>query len=333
MAKKKTLKIGVIGYGPAFNMGKYHLTQLQQTGRAAPVAVCDLDEKRLAVAREEFPGVETFTDVGAMLKKSDADLIVNILPHHLHAPVAVQCLNAGRHVVVEKPFALSVAECDRMIAAARKNKVVVSCFHNRHWDSNILTIVKHLDKIGRPYRWESHHGGWKKPKTWWRSRKEISGGTIFDWGAHFTEWLLQVMQYKMTEVAGYLLDEVWKHVTNEDEVEAVVRFGRDGIATHTQTAVAVVGKPAIRICGTKGAILADHGSVTVHTVKANGARVATSVPMEPGRQELYYANVVAHLLDGKPLVITAEWARRVIQVLDYATQSAQRGRALKPKYA
>jgi len=331
MARKK-LKVGVVGYGPAYNMGKYHLDQLRQTGRAAPAAVCDMDEKRLARAREDFPGIATFSDLGAMLRKSDAELIVVILPHYLHASAAVRCLRAGRHVVVEKPFATNVAECDRMIAAARKSKRMVSCFHNRRWDSNILTIMKHIEKIGRPYRWESHHGGWSKPRGWWRDDKKISGGLILDWGSHFTEWMLQAMPYDMKEISGFALKEVWPWKTNEDEVEAVVRFDCQATASHTETSVACAGKPMIRICGTKGAIVADHGGVTIHRVKPNGTKVAETVPMEPRAQEKYYENVVEHLLDGKPLIVTPEWARRVIQALDYAMRSARLGKALKAKY-
>ena len=168
MARGKEIKVGVIGYGPAYGMGKYHFDNMRVNKGLVPWAVCDLDESRLAVAREEFPEVETYTRLEDMLSGSEVELLVVILPHNLHASVAVQCLNAGRHVVVEKPFAISVTECDRMIAAAKKNKVMLSTFHNRHWDSNILTIMKHLHKIGRPYRWESFFGGWAKPLTWWR---------------------------------------------------------------------------------------------------------------------------------------------------------------------
>ncbi|MBM4086759.1 MAG: Gfo/Idh/MocA family oxidoreductase, partial [Planctomycetes bacterium] len=324
--------VGVVGYGPAFNMGKHHLNAMKEHKGLVPFAVCDLDEQRLAAARQDFPGIETYNDLGEMLRKSDVQLLAIILPHNVHAKAAIQCLNAGRHVVVEKPFAITVDECDAMIAAARKNKVMLSTYHNRHWDANILTIMKHLDKIGRPFRWESFSGGYSKPRPWWRSDKKISGGTIYDWGAHFTEWMLQVMRYDMIEISGFHVWEVWTETTNEDEVEAVVRFKGNAVASHTATSIAMSGKPAIRICGTKGAITADHSNVTIHTLADDGSRVQTSVPMEKPGHPAYYANVRDHLLKGEKLTITAELARRVIQVLDYACRSAKAGKALKPKY-
>jgi scyllo-inositol 2-dehydrogenase (NADP+) len=330
---KDKIKVGTIGYGGAFNMGRHHLNEMLMNPGFVAGAVCDLDPERLKAAEKDFPGIQTYTDVGEMLKKSDVELLVIILPHNLHAKVALQCLAAGRHVVVEKPFAVTVDECDAMINMAKKKKVLVSTYHNRHWDANILTIKKHLKKIGRPFRWESFAGDYSEPREWWRSYKKYSGGIIYDWGAHFTEWMLQVMPYDMVEINGYqVVNEVWKKFTNEDEVEAVVRFKGNAVASHTASSVAMAGKDMIRITGTKGAIVATHRSVDVFTAAPDGSRIKTTVPMEKARNADYYKNVHNHLFKGEKLVITAEWARRVIQVLDYAGRSARKGTVVKAKY-
>lgn len=328
----KEMKVGTIGYGGAFNMGKHHINELIRNKGFVPSAVCDLDPERVKIAMTDFPGIETYTDVGTMLKKSDVQLLVIILPHNVHAKVAMQCMAAGRHVVVEKPFAITVAECDAMIAMARKKRVVLSTFHNRHWDANILTIKKHLSKIGRPFRWESFEGGYSQPRDWWRSNKAVSGGVIYDWGAHFVEWMLQVMPYDIEQIEGFKVKEVWKNCTNEDEMEAVVRFKGDAIASHTASSIAMAPKDMIRITGTKGTIVATHQIVDVFTLDADGNKLKTSVKMEPARQLEYYANLHDHLFNGKKLVITPEWARRVIQVLDYASISARKRAPVKPKY-
>jgi len=328
------MKVGTVGYGGAFNMGRQHLRELLLNPGFEAAAVCDLDPERLKSAQQDFPGIQTYTSVDEMLRKSDVELLVVILPHNLHAEVAIKCLRSGRHVVVEKPFAITVKECDAMIAAAKAKKLLLSTYHNRHWDSNILTIMKHLHKIGRPFRWESHAGGYGEPREWWRSYKKFSGGIIYDWGAHFTEWMLQVMQYDMQEISGYqVAGEVWKKYTNEEEVEAVVRFKGNAVASHTASSICLAGKDMIRITGTKGAIVATHNSVDIYTQHKGGDKVRTSVKMEPGRGTDYYKNVHDHLFKGEKLVITAELARRVIQVLDYAGISAQKGTAVKAKYA
>ncbi len=328
----KKIKVGTIGYGGAFNMGKHHINDMIKNEGFVPAAVCDIDPKRVEIAKTDFPGIQTYTDVGEMLRKSDVELLAIILPHNVHAKVSIQCLNAGRHVVVEKPFAITVAECDAMINAAKKNKVVCSTYHNRHWDSNILTILKHLPKIGRPFRWESYAGGHGKPGDWWRSSTEISGGIIYDWGAHFCEWMLQVMDYEMQEVNGYMVKEVWDNCTNEDELEAVVRFKGNAVASHVASSVSMHGKDMIRIIGTEGAISAGHGHCDLYTKDKDGQLVKTSVKMEPARNSDYYKNVHDHLFKREKLIISGEWARRVIQVLDYANVSARKGTGVKVKY-
>lgn len=327
----RRIKVGTIGYGGAYNMGREHLHGLLAHPGFQAVAVCDIDPQRVQQAQKEFPRIQTYTDVGAMLDQSDVELLVIILPHNLHATVALQCLNAGRHVVVEKPFALTVAECDAMIDAARRNRRMLSTYHNRHWDGNILTILKHLPRIGRPFRWESFFGGYAKPDTWWRSDKKVSGGVIYDWGAHFVEWMLQVLPYEMTEISGFQVKEVWR-TTNEDELEAIVRFGGNAIGSHTASDVAAAEKPMIRITGTEGAIVATHATVDVHTFNRRGEKVSLSADLQPRRWDRYYRNVQDHLLEGADLIITPEWARRVIQVLDFASRSARAGSALRPQH-
>lgn len=329
--KKPQLNVGVIGYSPLFHMGRGHLKEMAQNAGFVPKAACDINPEFLQQAEKDFPGIETYTSVEAMLAKSEVDLIAIILPHNLHAEVALQCLRAGRHVVLEKPFALNVAECELMMAEAKKRDLLLTTYHNRHWDGSIQTIVRELPKIGRPFRWESHQGGYSEPGTWWRSSKEISGGIIFDWGAHFVEWMLQVMPYPMTEISGFRVKEVWTKSTNEDELEAIVRFGDRAIASHTASDVAMAGKDAIRILGTKGAITWNFSHVSVHTKDEHGQTVVTRVHSEKSEGHKFYQNLHEHLFKGEPLVITPELATRVIQVLDYAGQSAEQGRALAAK--
>ncbi len=139
----KEIKVGVIGYGGAFNMGQAHLSQMKKAGMS-PFAVCELDPKRLEVAQQDFPGIETYTNLDQMLKQSDVNLIIHITPHNLHYPLAAKCLKAAKHVVTEKPFVLTTAEANKLINLAQKNKVMVSTYHNRHWDGCILRAVKQI---------------------------------------------------------------------------------------------------------------------------------------------------------------------------------------------
>ncbi len=149
--KASEIQVGVIGYGGAFNMGKAHINEMKQAGMT-PCAVCEIDKERLQAATADFPGIETYSSVAAMLKRSSVNLITIITPHNTHAKLALQCLNAGRSVVCEKPLAITTTECDAMLAAARKKHVVLSTYHNRHWDGCILNralLLRSSDHIER----------------------------------------------------------------------------------------------------------------------------------------------------------------------------------------
>ncbi len=230
-AKAADIKVGVIGYGGAYNMGRAHLNEMAKAGMT-PTAVCELDGERLKVATEEFPGIETYASVEEMLEKSKVDLLAIITPHNTHAPLAIQCLQAGRHVVSEKPFAITTAECDQMIEAARKHDVLVSTYHNRHWDGCIQQAIKTIRSgaIGDVYRIDAHMGAWHQPKDWWRSSKTISGGILYDWGVHLLEYTLQILTADMVEVSGFAKKGFWcgqckwQNDTIEDEGFLTVRF-------------------------------------------------------------------------------------------------------------
>ena len=178
------IKAGVIGYGGAFDMGHAHLEMMQESGMV-PTAVAELDADRLAVAEADFPGIETYDSVDRMLAESDVNFVSIITPHNTHAPLALQCLEAGRHVCCEKPMAITTEECESMIAAAKAGDLVLTTFHNRHWDGCILKAVEEIreqDAIGEIQRVEAQMGKHECPGDWWRSSKSISGGILYDWG-------------------------------------------------------------------------------------------------------------------------------------------------------
>ncbi len=132
--KPGDIKVGVVGYGGAFNTGKHHLEATRKAGME-PVAVAEIDPVRLRLATEEFPGIRGYDSVGGMLKRSEVDLVVLVTPHNMHAKLGLQCPRAGRPVISEKPLAITTAECDAMIREAKKRGLVLSTYHNRHWDN------------------------------------------------------------------------------------------------------------------------------------------------------------------------------------------------------
>ncbi len=342
--KPADVKIGVIGYGGAFNMGRIHLNALQAAG-AVPTAVCDMDKARLKTAEEEFPGIETYTSVATMLKNSEANFIVIITPHDTHAKLALQCLRAGRHVCCEKPLAITTAECDRMIAEAKKRKLVLTTYHNRHWDGIILEALKQIKTkgvIGEIVRIEVHMGSYGQPKDWWRSSKSISGGILYDWGVHLLEYALQLIDSDITEVSafahkGFWAPKLkWKKDSNEDDATAIVRFASGQMLSLNITQLDANAKQADRgtmeVTGTKGTYIGDQVGWKTIVPKAGGKVVTTTGKNTASDWNAIYQNVVDHLVKGSKLVITPEWSRRPIHILDLADQSIKKNKALPAKY-
>ena len=333
------IRVGVVGYGGAFNMGKVHLEEMQRAGMT-PTAVAEIDPARLAVATQDFPKIETYSSLMAMLRGSAVDLITIITPHNTHAPLALQALKAGRHVVCEKPMAIKTAECDAMIRAARKSRVVLSTYHNRHWDGPIMNAVQQIGSglIGDVVRVEAHMGTRSKPGEWWRTSKSISGGILYDWGVHLLEYSLQIIRSEIVEVTGYAKrgywapQTRWKKDSNEDEAFASVRFKSGQWLTLLISALESNSRRGfLDVTGTEGSYVLDWPFNECFC--QDGSQTTTRKFRNPaGEGWRYYQNVADHLTKGAELVITPEWARRPIHILELADTSARKGKALRAKY-
>ncbi len=337
--KASDIRVGVVGYGGAFNMGKEHLSRAAEAGMT-PAAVTDLDPARLNQAQTDFPSIATFPTVHQMLKHADVDLIVIITPHSSHAKIALQCLKHGKHVVCEKPLALTTAECDAMIQMAQKNDVMLSTYHNRHWDGCIMQAVKKIagGGIGDVVRIEAWMGEWGQPLDWWRSSKSISGGILYDWGVHLLEYMLQIVDSDISEVSGFAHSglwartSIWKDDTNEDEATAIVRFSNGAMLTLRISSIDTNPKRGwVEVTGTKGTYAFDWQKWEMITPKRNSIIRTTGKNPQPDYDK-YYANIAGHLVNNETLIITPEWSRRPIHILDLAQRSVQAGKALKAKY-
>ncbi len=332
----RSIGCAVVGYGGAFNMGKLHADAIDDCQGLHTVAVCDSDPSRLDVAEDELPGVRTYQDLDDMLTDDEVELCVLVTPHNTHAPLAVRCSKAGRHVVCEKPFALTIQEATDMIRAARKAGTVCSVFHNRRRDADYLTIKGLIDDgaIGEVFQIEACFGGYSYPGDWWRSSKAVSGGAFYDWGAHFIDWILNLVPRRVESVFGFFPPKrVWHHVTNEDHCWATIRFDGGVMATFEQSSLAAVPKDKWRILGTRGGLsLTEGGPLKLVQMTDDGRRIESTVPFVEGDWHGYYRALADHLLLGAPLEVTAESARRVIGVLSLAEQSSAKGRPLSMPY-
>ena len=258
MTETKQLRGAVIGYGGAFNMGKGHLGWMQEAG-ITPTAACDVDAARVEIAKTDFPGIRTYTSVEELLKDEAVNLITLITPHNTHAALAIQCLNAGKNVICEKPMCLTSREATDMIEAGRRNGVMLSIFHNRRQDGDFQALKEAIVEkklIGDVFSIQAGSAGYRHPGHWWRSDKEISGGAFYDWGAHFLDWILNLMPgQKVVSVFGLFHKRVWHDVTNEDHVQAILKFDSGAHADLSFSNISSLPMNRWRIQGTGAASL------------------------------------------------------------------------------
>lgn len=345
---RNPIHIGIVGYGPLFNMGKHHAGMIAQTHGFELVAVCDKDPARLQAAKEEQgEHIATFTDVDDLIASNLIDLAIVIVPHAYHAPVAKQLLAAGLHVITEKPFVVHVSEADELIALAKEKGVMLSVYHNRHWDPDILTLLSVIESgaIGDVFSIECNMVGYGEPGQQWRSHKPISGGTLYDMGAHQFEKILQLVPRtnrrgerinKRATLYGNFLKKVWHAVSNEDFCRAYVRFDSGLEAQLLQSNIHAAKRPLWTVLGTKGAVVVESFSAegtVITTVGDDGRQTTQQVPpVKGGGWRGYYKNVADHLLSGLPLLITAEWAKGTIQLIEGCEIAARENRLVEVEF-
>jgi len=242
---------------------------------------------------------------------------------------------------------LSVAEATEMIETAKKVDRTLAVFHNRRHDGNVRAIRKITDQgiIGDVFHLEIAACGYGpgfdrgRPDRSWRARKEVSGGALYDWGAHAIDWILSMVPSRVAQVAGFFHKRVWHEISNEDQTQAIIRFENGCVAEILQSHIAFLGKPYLwYILGTRGAI-ADTGrdAIKGYCQELNGPsggsfRLRTAegereVPYEESDWATYYADLADHLLRGDPVPVSGEEGRRVIAVLETAEKSARSGRS------
>src|SRR5205807_92808 len=172
--------VGLVGYGA---IGREHAASITAISGLRLAGVCDISPRRREAAERDW-SVRVHAHQDDLLNDPDIGLVVVGTPPSAHADPVLAALDAGKHVVCEKPFGLHVEEVDRMIDAAASRGLLLTVFQSRRWDPDYLAMheVARSGRIGEPFYMESFIGGHGHPCDFWHSHEPISGGTIYDWG-------------------------------------------------------------------------------------------------------------------------------------------------------
>ncbi len=346
-----TVTVGLLGYGA---IGHEHNRAVQAVPGLSLAAVCDRDPARVAVARQLSPDVVPYVDAQAMLESPGVDLVVVSTPPDSHAEWALRALDAGKHVVLEKPMALSTKECDAVLVRAREVNRTAVVYQNRRWDPDFLALQRLVDGgvLGGVFHLEAFVGQYGHPCNYWHSDAGVSGGAIFDWGSHFLDQLLLLNRSEVVAVTAAEHKRVWLDVTNADHARVTLHFADGAEASFIHSDVAAASKPKWYVLGTQGAVVAnwryerivsrtDIGTVAEERFAAADAPAdvalhspdgsVTSVALPASPPQPFHRELADLLLDGIPMSVDPEQSRHVVSVMEAAAESAlSGGRQVRP---
>ena len=338
-------RVGLIGYGMAGAV--FHAPLIASTPGLRLVSVVTSNPERQAQASQEHPGVSVIGHVDELWQAAgEHDLVVVATTNATHVPLGLAAVQAGLAVVVDKPLAPTAAEGARLVAAARDRGVLLTVFHNRRWDGDLLTLRRLLadGELGSVHRFESRFERWRpalRPGSWRETaRPEAGGGLLLDLGSHLVD-----QASLLFGPPGTVYAEVGTRragAQGDDDVFIALEH-TGGVRSHLwASSVAAQAGPRLRVLGDRAAYVKDGLDIQEELLKA-GHRPAgpgwgrepperwgrlgadgnlRRVETEPGAYQSFYAGVAAALRDGGPPPVDPDDAVAVLGVLDAARRSA-----------
>ncbi|MBN1341962.1 MAG: Gfo/Idh/MocA family oxidoreductase [Phycisphaerae bacterium] len=334
MGKVKPITVGIAGLGRAgWNI---HVDGMRNRKDFKITACCDPESDRRTQAEQEL-GCETFTNYKEMLKKADAELIVVATQSRDHGPHTIAALKTGRHVLVEKPMAMSLREADRMIAAAKKARKKLFVNQNYRFNQEFKHLREMIGSgiLGRVFHIRGHWPGFARRNDWQTLRK-YGGGVLNNTCPHIIDMTLQFIGWPVRSVWGDL-QLVNDAGDVEDHVKIVLR-GKSGCTADLEVSTAcayptnkwmLMGDCGTLICDGKESKIKYYDPKRVKALKVIESPPANrrygnddklpwrekTVPVKSRDKTSYFDTVVATLRHGKPMAVTPESVREVIRVI------------------
>jgi predicted dehydrogenase len=341
----KVLNVGVVGYG--FATQTFHAPLISSLPGLRLAAI---STSAPAKVQADWPEAAIETTPEALFMRPDIDLVVIPTPNDTHFPLAALALAAGKHVIVDKPFTVTLAEARQLDAQARSAGLVLSVFHNRRWDADFLTLrqVVASGQLGAISHFESHFDRYRpQVRARWRELAVPGSGLWFDLGSHLLDQALQL--FGLPESITLDIARQRENAQADDFFHAILRYGQTRVILHGGSLVTV---PAARftVHGQQGSFIKygldpqedalkarsyppspawgrDPLAATL-TVWNGDSCESTELACVPGDYPAYYGAVRDAILGLGPNPVTAAEAMRVIALLELGLQSAQEGRTL-----
>ena len=343
MAKRKAgpITMAVAGLGRAG--WDIHVRAIRGRKDFVLTEVMDLEPERLAEAEAEF-GCRTFKTWKSFLKASEAELVVVATQSHDHARMSIEALAAGKHVLVEKPAATKMSDLDRMIAAAKKGRKLLTVHQSARFAPDYLHLREILRSgvLGRIFEIKRGGYGFARRNDWQTLRK-YGGGQLNNNGVHLIDQVVQLLDSPVTAAFGDL-QQILNPGDVEDHVKVVFR-AQSGMLGEVEVTQCALPLPAWVVLGTRGTLVSDGREFRLRYVVGRlkpltpidskavagrrygtGEKVAFKEETLPAASEVkrgFYDYLYDSLRKGKPLYVTPESVRNTMEVLRLARKGTR----------
>ncbi|WP_276929985.1 Gfo/Idh/MocA family protein [Herbinix luporum] len=343
------MKIGIVGFG---FMGHCLANMFNSFDDIRLVAVADINPEQLKDAPE---GVERYSSIEDMLEKADIDVVMISTPNPSHLEMVEKCAKAKKHIICEKPAALTVAEFDQMVKVAKENNVIFTVHQQRRWDKDYRIMKEVYDKemLGDVYLIKSQLYGFNGYMHDWHIYPEMGGGMLYDWGVHLIDQILNMVDSKIDSIYADLRNVINEKV--DDYFKILMKF-KNGVTAEIELGTYyLTPKRAWFIGGNTGSAIIDgfdgEGRIvrTTHLLENVPGKITMTAagptrsfgPPPPGllyEEELpkvsvshrdYFEHFLKAFRGEEEIMVKPEEVRRVLAVMEAIRESARTGEAIR----
>ncbi|MBB5357361.1 scyllo-inositol 2-dehydrogenase (NADP+) [Rhodanobacter sp. ANJX3] len=339
------IRTGLIGYGAAGATFHAPLIAVEPRLQLARIA----SSRRDAIARA-FPEVHIDDSPEALIESAEVDLVVIATPNETHYPLALAALRAGKHVVIDKPFAVTVAQAETLVAESEKRGLRLSVFQNRRWDGDFLTVADliHRDVLGSINYVESHFDRFRPAiKQGWREQAKPGSGVFVDLGAHLIDQALQLFGMPEAVTADIAIQREQAQI--DDYFHVVLRYGRRRVVLHASMLAAAPG-PRFTVHGSLGSLIITGLDGQEAALKAGktpsgsnwGSSTYTStavltradedekenIEVAAGNYPCFYRGMAAAIADEGDVPVSPRQALDAMRIIELTQRSASEGRTI-----